>query len=451
MSWLERWRAQPGWLETVALGGLLLVIAIAGVVALSINNQLGRTTEQALAFDMELENRSDDFRVAILDMSRFHRNISLVGPTRRGLEDYENAYLLLQRQIDRLEALGVTDPNVYSPAELRAIAQQYYDNFRPAIDLYDEERQAFDQASDAGLLQIAELQGAAIELDRLGEQRAAEALRRIDEAESRARAALLIILIGLVLTGVALSSIVVQNTREKQAVAVELARALDMKNAFIADASHELRTPLTVLRANAEVGLDLDRSCVHTELLEEIVQESVRMTRLVEDLLFLARSDADGVPLETEVVSVEPFLAELAERAGILAREHGAALQQELRAQGAISIDPARIEQVVLILVDNAAKYSPAGSQIMLRSATRGGELIVEVVDHGPGIPEADLALVFERFYRVNVARSRRRGGTGLGLPIARSIVEGHGGRIEAQSRLNEGTTMRFILPLEGR
>ena len=122
------------------------------------------------------------------------------------------------------------------------------------------------------------------------------------------------------LAGAGLAYLIVQNTREKQQAARQLERALESKNAFIADASHELRTPLTVLRANAEVGLSLDRSCVHTELLEEIVQESVRMTAIVEDLLFLARSDADAVPLEREWISLGPF-AELAERAGTLARE----------------------------------------------------------------------------------------------------------------------------------
>jgi two-component system sensor histidine kinase VicK len=183
-------------------------------------------------------------------------------------------------------------------------------------------------------------------------------------------------------------------------------------------------------------------------LLEEIVQESERMTRLVEDLLFLARSDAGGVPLEQELVNIRPFLSELAERAGTLARKHGAVLRLDLAGEGVIQIDRARIDQAVLNLVDNAAKYSPPGKTITLRSALNGAEVRIEVADQGPGIPAQDLPLIFERFYRVDKARSRRAGGAGLGLAIAKSIITAHGGRIEAESMLNHGTKMRIYLPL---
>lgn len=447
----RQWRSHPAWLESAALGGLLVIIAAAGLVGLTINDQVRRITEQALAYDIELEDRSDDFRVAVLDMRHFHRNITFIGPTRRGLVDFESAYHNLQAQIDRLEELRRPDSTVYSAVELREVAERYYSIFRPAIDLFDSDRGAFDMASDEGLLLLAELDGAALEIDRLGEQRAADALRRVEAAGNGARAALLTILAGLVLAGIGLAYVIVRNGREKQEVARQLERALQSKNAFIADASHELRTPLTVLRANAEVGLSLDRSCVHTELLEEIVQESARMTAIVEDLLFLARSDADTVPLERELVSIEPFFVELAERARILAHEQGSPLQKQLDAAGRLWIDRQRIEQVVLILVDNAAKYSASGAPVTLQSRIQGDALVVEVCDKGPGISAEDLPLVFERFYRVDKARSRKQGGTGLGLAIARSIVEGHGGTIEAESEVGTGTTMRFTLPLNHR
>ena len=167
------------------------------------------------------------------------------------------------------------------------------------------------------------------------------------------------------------------------------------------------------------------------------------MTAIVEDLLFLARSDADTVPLERELVSIEPFFVELAERARILAHEQGSPLQKQLDAAGRLWIDRQRIEQVVLILVDNAAKYSASGAPVTLQSRIQGDALVVEVCDKGPGISAEDLPLVFERFYRVDKARSRKQGGTGLGLAIARSIVEGHGGTIEAE-RVGTGTTMRL-------
>jgi signal transduction histidine kinase len=448
MTRLERWRSQPWFLEGVALSGLLLIIAITGLVGLGINAQMQQTTDRALTYDIELEDRGDDFRVAVLDLRHYHRNIAFVGPTRHGLADFESAYQQLHAQIDRLEELGIDDPNIYSPPELREIAERYYDEFRPAIELYNEDRQAFALASDDGLVRIAELEGAAREIDRLGEQQAAAALRRVNASGNVARFVLLTVLVGLVFTGLGLAYLIVAGTREKQRSSAALARALESKNAFIADASHELRTPLTVLRANAEVGLTLDRDCVHADLLQEIVRESERMTQLVEDLLFLARSDAHTVPLELELVDVEPFLAGLAGRAVMLAGKHGASLHSELGARGRLEIDRGRIEQVVLILVDNASKYSAAGMPVTLRSSASDGHLVVEVTDQGPGIPAEDLPQIFERFYRVDKARSRKKGGTGLGLSIAKSIVEGHGGRIEAHSTLNLGTTMRFYLPL---
>jgi signal transduction histidine kinase len=274
------------------------------------------------------------------------------------------------------------------------------------------------------------------------------ALRTVEAAAHSAQLVLLTVLGGLILAGGGLAYLIFRNRREQQRTAEELTRALQLKTNFIADASHELRTPLTVLRANAEVALELERDCVHTELLGEIVQESERMTRLVEDLLFLARSDAGSVPLEFETMNIHTFLAECAERAATLVRQTGALFRMELTARGLVYLDRARIEQAVLILVDNAAKYSPAGRPVTLRSLTVGNEVIIEVADEGVGIQEKDLPLVFERFYRVDKARARKQGGTGLGLAIAKSIIVAHGGRIEAESVLNQGTTMRIALSL---
>jgi len=220
-----------------------------------------------------------------------------------------------------------------------------------------------------------------------------------------------------------------------------------VKNDFVADASHELRTPLTVLRANAEVALEIDRTSAQAEFLEEIVRESERMTHLVEDMLLLARSDSGSLPLQIEAVDLEPFLAELAQRAHMLVGEQGASLDAELMAMGRAELDRSRIAQVALILVDNAAEYGASGGPITLASETRTSEFVIEVRDRGPGIPEADLPFVFERFYRADRARARRQKGAGLGLAIARTIVEAHDGRIEAMKRPGGGMIMRFWLP----
>ena len=228
-----------------------------------------------------------------------------------------------------------------------------------------------------------------------------------------------------------------------------LAREVRAKSDFLADASHELRTPLTVIRGNAEVGLELGRGWAHADLLEEIVKESGMMSRMVEDLLFLARSDADSLPLDLRTVPVARLTGGLARRAEALAREHGASLKTALSGDGILRCDPGRIEEAVLVLIDNAAKYGPPGGQVTLSSSTSTGVLQIEVADQGPGISEDELPRVFERFYRCKNSHGKQ--GSGLGLPIAKTIVEGHGGRIEAESEAGEGTRVALRLPLMDR
>ena len=169
---------------------------------------------------------------------------------------------------------------------------------------------------------------------------------------------------------------------------------------------------------------------------------------MVDDLLFLSRSDSSMPAMELETISAVPFLSELAGRAEVLAREKGGVLRSDLRAEGSLRADSTRLGQAVLVLVDNALKYGPPGGTVTLRSAVkRPGEISISVEDEGPGIPKEDLPRIFERFYRVDKARSRKLGGTGLGLPIAKTIVEAHGGHITAESRPGRGTRMSIHLP----
>ncbi len=339
------------------------------------------------------------------------------------------------------------------------MATEYYEGFRPAIGLYEEEQEdggeAFTEASDRGLYGINQMEAAAEELDEVGERLSEEALNRVDQATMTARVVLLAVIGGLLLAGAALAYAAVRVVNElrrlyaeQQAATQKVEAASRAKTEFIADVSHELRTPLTVLRGNAQVGLTLGGDEEHMELYGEIVEESRRMSRMVEDLLFLARSDSATLPLELETVSIETLLAELAGRAEVLARERGATLETRLEGGGLVEVDPQRVEQAVLILVDNAAKYGPPGGKVSLTSEARSGDLRVTVADEGPGIPEEELTRVFERFYRMDKTRSRKLGGSGLGLPIANTIVEAHGGRIEAESRVGEGTSMSICLPL---
>ncbi len=455
MSWFKGNREQPWRITIAAVGGLLVAILIAGVAGFLLNRNVERVTDVALRYDVQLEDEGDDLRAAVLDLRHYHRNIYFGGPTRTQIENFENAYAQLEEEIRELEEIDVRDPDAPQPEEIRRMAEEYYADFRPAIGLYEEDRAAFEGASDRGLVRIDEMAQAGEELDELGEQLSEESLEEVERATTTARVVLLVVIFGLLLVGAGLAYVTVRVVSElrglyaeQRETAEKLAEANRAKADFIADVSHELRTPLTVLRGNAQVGLALGSDQEHAQLFEEIVAESKRMSRMVEDLLFLARSDSASPPLEFEKVAVAPFLSELAGRAEVLTREHGAELERNLEGEGFVEIDRQRIEQAILILVDNATKYGPHRGKITLASSVRSGELHVSVEDRGPGIPKDELPRIFERFYRLDKARSRQLGGTGLGLPIAKTIVEAHGGHVEAVSHPGEGTKMTLRLPL---
>jgi two-component system sensor histidine kinase VicK len=458
MSWFKGIREQPWRITIAAVGGLLVAILIAGVVGFLLNRNVERVTDEALRYDVQLEDEGDDLRAAVLDLRHYHRNIHFGGPSRTQIDNFENAYAQLEEEIRELEDIGVRDPEAPQPDEIRRMAEEYYADFRPAIELYGpgpEPSEAFEEASDQGLVRIDEMAQAGEQLDELGEQLSEESLGEVERATRTARVVLLAAIFGLLLVGAGLAYATVRVVNElrrlyadQQETSQKLAEANKAKTDFIADVSHELRTPLTVLRGNAQVGLALGGDCDHEEMLEEIVEESKRMSRMVEDLLFLARSDSASPPLDLKTIAVESLLAEIVGRAEVLARERGAALEAKLEGGGFVEIDRQRIEQAVLILVDNAAKYGTPGGTVTLASSVRSGELRISVEDRGPGIPREELPRIFERFYRLDKARSRQLGGTGLGLPIAKTIVEAHGGRLEAVSSLGEGTKISLFLPL---
>jgi two-component system sensor histidine kinase VicK len=463
LGWIGWIREQPWRITIAAVGGLLVAIFIAGLVGLLVNLSVENVTDEA-RYDLDLEDEGDDLRAAVLDLRHYHRNITFGGPAENQIDNFDDAYAQLEEEIRELQRTGVRNREAPQPAQIRAMATEYYRDFRPAIDFYEEDRAAFERASDRGLERLDDLARVGEGLDELGERLSQKSLAEVDRATQTARVVLLCVILGLLLVGAGLAYATVRVVNElrrlyaeQQQAAEKLVEANKAKTDFIADVSHELRTPLTVLRGNAQVGLALGGDYERVELFEEIVEESRRMTRLVEDLLFLARSDSASVPLQTETVDVVPFLHELAGRGEILARERGVAFESELLAgEGQLRVDPARIEQAVLILVDNAAKYGHGGGLVKLSSERdSSGQLCIKVEDRGPGIPSEELPHVFERFYRVDKTRTRQgdgeepgQGGTGLGLPIARTIVQAHGGRIEVVSQPGEGTKVSLYLPL---
>lgn len=218
---------------------------------------------------------------------------------------------------------------------------------------------------------------------------------------------------------------------------------------FIANVSHELRTPLTSIQGYAETLLDGVAENHHSrEFLEIIRKNASRMSRLTEDLLTLARVESGEHRFDVEPVTSSELLNDAVESFQEQARAHGITLQVEDSARESVDADREAIHQVFSNLIDNALKYAASGGRLVLgaRKAERGIEFYVR--DFGSGIPSEHLPRLFERFYRVDKARSRESGGTGLGLAIAKHIVLAHGGWIRAESELNHGSVFLFTLPL---
>jgi two-component system, OmpR family, sensor histidine kinase VicK len=448
VKWVDNIRMQPGHLAIAAVVGLLALVVLGGALELALHERVDSVTDRALQYDISLEDQGDDLRLAVFNLDLQHRNLALVGPSRKGVDDFDRAYDDLQVEIGKMDELGVRGTGVPQPARLREMAKTYYTDFKPAIELYDSEPKQFTQASDRGLVRLDELEQAAHEIDKLGEKRASIALKSVEEVSSIARVLLIVLVGGLILIGAAFAYAAVRMVGQIREAREALARALQTKMNFLADASHELRTPLTVVHTNAEVGAQLEEDPSQREIFEDIVNESSQMSRMVENLLFLARSDSESPPLEMEIIAIPTFLAALEGRAEPLARGREASFEANLSGEGYLRADPARLEQAVLILVDNAAKYSPDGGRVTLSATTESGELLIRVEDRGPGIPEEHLLHIFERFYRIEKARTRKQEGAGLGLSIAQTVVQAHGGRIEAENRTAGGTRVSILLPL---
>lgn len=229
----------------------------------------------------------------------------------------------------------------------------------------------------------------------------------------------------------------------------ETERVEKTRRDFIANVSHELRTPLTSIQGYTETLLDGASDHNHSrEFLEIIRKSAVRMSRLTEDLLTLARVESGEQRFDVQSTAPADLLQEAVESFREIARAQHVELKVEDNAVAQVGADPEAIHQVFSNLVDNAMKYAQAGGRIVLgaRPVPQGVEFYVQ--DFGPGIPSEHLGRLFERFYRVDKARSRESGGTGLGLAIAKHIVLAHGGSIRAQSELNHGSTFLFTLPL---
>ncbi|WP_079530164.1 ATP-binding protein [Halobacillus hunanensis] len=232
-------------------------------------------------------------------------------------------------------------------------------------------------------------------------------------------------------------------------------RRLDkLRKDFIANVSHELRTPISMLQGYSEAIVDdvAETKEDKNELAKIIHDESLRISRLVNELLDLARMEAGHMTLYMDSVDIMPFLEKIIRKFQGLANEREINLQlHSSDAQGTIHIDADRIEQVLTNLIDNAIRHTNDYGAVDVIADRTPDQWIVKVTDSGLGIHEEDLPFVFERFYKADKSRKRENSkkGTGLGLAIAKNIIEAHKGSIHVHSRVNEGTTFTFTLPTE--
>jgi two-component system, OmpR family, phosphate regulon sensor histidine kinase PhoR len=223
-----------------------------------------------------------------------------------------------------------------------------------------------------------------------------------------------------------------------------------VRQEFVANVSHELRTPLSLIKSAAETLIDGAKNdpAVATRFLEIIDKHANRLTLLIDDLLLLARLDSGRVELHLQPVLLRSLAQEVMDDFAIVARARGVQLENTVPAGLAVKADPDRFRQVLANLVDNAIKYGRAEGHVVMGGRTLDdGRVELGLRDDGPGIPAEAKARVFERFFRVDKARSREQGGTGLGLAIVKNVIQAHGGEVRVESAPGAGTEFVITLP----
>jgi two-component system OmpR family sensor kinase len=233
------------------------------------------------------------------------------------------------------------------------------------------------------------------------------------------------------------------------ALLIRLHRALARQRGFVADASHELRTPFAVLRGELELAARPARS--REELAAAVssaAEEAARLSLITDDLLLLASSDEERLAVHPEPVNVRALLDRAAELAAARARAAGVACRVDAPTGQEAAVDPGRIRQAVDNLIDNALRFAPGDTEIVISARIAAGELVIEVRDAGPGFPADFLPHAFERFRRPDGGRARSDGGVGLGLAIVHAIALAHGGRATASNEPGGGALVGLVLPV---
>jgi signal transduction histidine kinase len=231
----------------------------------------------------------------------------------------------------------------------------------------------------------------------------------------------------------------------------ELDSVEQLRRELVANVSHELKTPITALRAHLENLLDGVEKPDPANL-QIMLTQSDRLTRLVEQLLELSRLESGDLPFEPRALPLSSLVTDVVSEVRVSRADREVSVDNQVPAELApVWADPERVHQVLFNLLDNAVRFTPPGGRVLVTAQRQNGSCEVTVADTGPGIPAEHLPRLFERFYRVDSARSAKDGGTGIGLAIARSVVEAHGGHIRAESEVGRGSAFTFDLPVAPR
>ncbi|MDU2065349.1 MAG: HAMP domain-containing sensor histidine kinase [Sporomusaceae bacterium] len=230
---------------------------------------------------------------------------------------------------------------------------------------------------------------------------------------------------------------------------IPIQAAWEKQQQFVSDASHELRSPITGIYTNAALMLKHPENSVEAESyrLHIIIRESMRLKNLISSLLTLARSDANKSELHLELINISAIIDNVLEQFKGMDELNGISLFSDIQPNLALIADKERLHQLFVILLDNALKYTQAGGQVQIHCFQAKKNVVMTVADTGIGIAPNHLHRIFERFFRVDKSRSRESGGIGLGLAIAKWIVEKHGGKINVESELGKGTKFMISMP----
>lgn len=254
-------------------------------------------------------------------------------------------------------------------------------------------------------------------------------------------------------SNIRLEAIVEERTRALKSSNETLERVDENRRKLLADISHEFRTPLTVIRGESEIALrgKVKTKAEYQETLERIIEQADQTTRLVDDLLFIARADAGEPRLKVREVSINKLLNTSCEDFGSRAEQVGVIIEPELgETEFMVMGDEGRLRQVFSILIDNALRYSKQDGRVTVGLSRVADEVVVEVRDNGIGLTQEEARQAFQRFFRGGKAQSHARG-TGLGLPVAKAIVQAHKGRIELSGEPGKGALATVVLPYENR